>query len=61
MRFNQPWLAIVIVFFLFCPQLDATENWPEFRGPTGDGQADGSVLPTEIDESAVAWKIPIHG
>jgi outer membrane protein assembly factor BamB len=61
MRFNQPWLAIVTVFFLFCPQLDATENWPEFRGPTGDGQADGSVLPTEIDESAVAWKIPIHG
>lgn len=37
------------------------ENWPEFRGPTGDGVATDADLPIEIDESVVRWKTPIHG
>ena len=39
----------------------ASENWPEFRGPQGDGQAPEANLPTSIDESVVAWETPIHG
>jgi len=38
------------------------ENWPEFRGPTGDGLAIGTEIPLKIDEqSRVKWKTKIHG
>ena len=36
-------------------------NWPEFRGPSGDGQAADANLPVSIDDSVVKWKTPIHG
>jgi outer membrane protein assembly factor BamB len=40
----------------------AAENWPQFRGPTGDGRVDAPGLPTEFSDSqGAAWKTPIHG
>src|SRR5262245_4526609 len=39
-------------------------DWPEFRGPTGQGQATASRLPLEWDATRnIAWKqsIPGHG
>ena len=41
--------------------LMADVNWPEFRGPSGEGHALDATLPVAIDESAVQWKTPIHG
>ncbi len=38
-----------------------TDNWPQYRGPSGDGQAAGADLPINIDESVVKWKTPVHG
>jgi outer membrane protein assembly factor BamB len=40
------------------------ENWPEFRGPTGQGHYAGKGLPTEWGTTKnVAWKkaVPGHG
>lgn len=38
------------------------DQWPEFRGPTGDGHATSQRLPVEFGESSrVKWKTPIHG
>ncbi len=36
---------------------DAGENWPQWRGPTGDGRSDSTNLPTEwnLDKNLV-WK-----
>ncbi len=39
----------------------AQTNWPEYRGPNGDGQAPNAKLPVSLDESRVRWKTPIHG
>src|ERR1051325_2772116 len=40
----------------------AAQNWPEFRGPNGDGHADSKNLPIKWSESeSVRWKTPIHG
>jgi outer membrane protein assembly factor BamB len=40
----------------------ADENWPQFRGPTGQGVSDSKGLPTTWSESKnVKWKTPIHG
>jgi outer membrane protein assembly factor BamB len=39
----------------------ADSNWPEFRGPSGDGHAGESNPPVAIDQSAVRWQTSIHG
>ncbi|MCA9245797.1 MAG: PQQ-binding-like beta-propeller repeat protein [Planctomycetales bacterium] len=39
----------------------AETNWPEFRGPRGDGQAHEATLPTTWSETEnIVWKTPIH-
>jgi outer membrane protein assembly factor BamB len=44
-----------------CPLL-AADNWPEFRGPTGDGHADNADLPVTFSPTDhVKWATPIHG
>ena len=51
----------LLVTLLFLPAVLAESNWPEFRGPSGDGHATDSTLPNKIDQSVVKWKTPIHG
>jgi outer membrane protein assembly factor BamB len=37
-------------------------DWPQFRGPTGDGQYAGPPIPTEWGpDKNVVWKTPISG
>ncbi len=37
------------------------ENWPQFRGPKGDGHAGDAALPLRWSETEnLAWKTPIH-
>src|SRR5215831_12796423 len=39
----------------------STEDWPQFRGPHGDGHADSRGLPLTWGENRnVIWKTPIH-
>ena len=39
-----------------------TGNWPQFRGPTGDGQSTARGLPLAWSESEhIRWQTPIHG
>jgi len=43
-------------------QVIAETNWPEFRGPTGQGHADGANVPLTWSENEnIAWKKPIPG
>lgn len=40
----------------------ADDNWPNFRGPTGQGLSDSKDLPTTWSETQnVKWRTPIHG
>ena len=40
----------------------AGENWPQFRGPTGQGVADATGLPVTWSETEnVKWKTPLKG
>jgi outer membrane protein assembly factor BamB len=40
----------------------ATDVWPEFRGPTGNGESTTTNLPLKWSETEnVRWKTPIHG
>lgn len=60
---GRRWLAAAA--FAWCaahgPAAAEAPAWPEFRGPTGQGHAQGD-LPLQWSESnRVAWKTPIHG
>jgi outer membrane protein assembly factor BamB len=54
----------VFAFFLTiatCHTAAGAENWPQFRGPHGDGKSDAVGLPTEWSETKnIVWKTPIH-
>ncbi len=54
-------LLTLLVFALPCSLPAEQANWPEFRGPAGDGRADAAKLPLAIDQSVVQWQTPIHG
>src|SRR5437762_578344 len=39
----------------------AGDNWPQFRGPGGDGLSDSRGLPVTWSETEnIRWKTPIH-
>ncbi len=40
----------------------APEDWPQFRGPTGQGHSSESGLPVQWSETQnIAWKVPLLG
>lgn len=40
----------------------ATDNWPQFRGPAGDGHSEAKGLPTKWSETEnIKWATPVHG
>ncbi len=48
-------------WFITAGSARAADNWPEFRGPTGDGQATAKDLPIRWSETEnVRWKTAIH-
>lgn len=54
-------LIFSLVMTCLTATLPAQSNWPEYRGPNGDGQAPDANLPVAIDEAVVKWQTPIHG
>jgi outer membrane protein assembly factor BamB len=52
---------LLFVLFAFGRVAAGQENWPEFRGPHGDGHADSAALPLTWSETEpVRWKTAIH-
>lgn len=57
MKFLWGW-ALLAVMAGLAPKV---ENWPEFRGPNGDGQSQTTGLPLKWSETEnVRWKTAIH-
>lgn len=59
------WLCVLLAGFLamilFSAQVDAGD-WPEFRGPNGQGHAVNAQIPLKWDDSTnITWKTPIPG
>ena len=50
-----------LVSFVFALSTIAAQNWPQFRGPAGDGHSTSKNLPLKWSETEnVTWKVPIH-
>ena len=55
-------LTAIVLVFAGLNSFGGTENWPQFRGPAGDGHVDTKGLPVTWNETNhVAWKTAIHG
>jgi len=55
-RFLTPVLALSTAFVL------RAENWPQFRGPTGQGLSEERNLPLKWDATnGIAWKTALPG
>jgi outer membrane protein assembly factor BamB len=50
------------LLFLVAPGIAGAEDWPQFRGPTGQGLSSATSLPVKWDLQAnVRWKVPVPG
>jgi outer membrane protein assembly factor BamB len=60
---HQPAMTVVLLALAIAPTpLLEAEDWPQFRGPTGQGISTETGLPLEWGaESGVAWRTPIPG
>ena len=54
-------LASILIPLLTAGSALAGDNWPQFRGPEGNGHSDSVGLPLKWSETEnVVWKTPIH-
>ncbi len=59
---DVPRLTLLLLACLALPSAKAAENWPQFRGPDGQGHAAGTGFPLTWSESEnIRWKVPIAG
>src|SRR2546421_1944275 len=52
------------MLFVLCGSLiaNAEQNWPQFRGPTGQGISDAKGLPVTWSQAEnVKWHVATHG
>lgn len=55
-------VSSVLLLTVFSVSAFAGNNWPEFRGPNGDGKSDATNIPAKFSETEhVTWKTAIHG
>ncbi|MEJ2247818.1 MAG: hypothetical protein P8Y80_17355, partial [Acidobacteriota bacterium] len=57
----RPFMALIFLSFLFLPTAFA-ENWPQWRGPSGNSISNSPDLPVRwsTDEN-IKWKSPLAG
>ena len=62
-KYNEHTLSPVLALLLvLLAASDVSAQWPEFRGPTGQGHSTDTNLPLEWSETRnVRWKTPIPG
>lgn len=55
-------LLLTLVCLPMFTSVAAAENWPQWRGPRGDGTSNESNVPTAWGPNEnVAWKVPVPG
>src|SRR5688572_9699774 len=55
-------LGLLLLLLILGTSALGAQNWPQFRGPTGQGHATETGLPVEWSETKnVAWKTPVPG
>jgi len=59
---TAPVITICTLLLALCSSATSWAEWPQFRGPAGDGHAPNGPLPSQWSETEnVCWKTPIPG
>ncbi len=58
MRF---WFAALALVLVHPVAAQSVSPWPEYRGPSADGQVVGSLPLTWAEDRGVTWKVPVPG
>ena len=54
--------CLVVVVLIACARIASAQDWPQFRGPGGQGHSSEKDLPLEWAETRnIAWKTPLPG
>ena len=54
--------AIIVILMLSFTCVTQAQNWPNWRGPNGDGTSSNSNIPTKWDSTTnVLWKVAVPG
>jgi outer membrane protein assembly factor BamB len=62
MGFHKNAASLMLGLVLASGSVLAADNWPQFRGPNGDGTSDSTGLPVKWSAGEhVKWKADIHG
>jgi len=62
MRSRLPELSLACLVTLLLASVAGAEDWPQFRGPAGNGHAAARDVPTTWSEAEnVRWKVPLAG
>jgi len=54
-------MKYIVAILLSCLAVNAAENWPRFRGPTGTGHHGGAPLPTKWGLENILWRVELKG
>jgi outer membrane protein assembly factor BamB len=55
-------MRLLIACLLICPTIVSAADWPQWRGPRGDGVSEETSFPTRWSATEnVAWKVPLKG
>ena len=58
----MPRLVLALWLLSICSPILRAQEWPQFRGPDGQGHSNERSLPTEWSETRnVVWKVPVAG
>ncbi len=60
LRFGCRWFA-VCSFAMALAGVVRADNWPQWRGPHGDGHSAESALPVRWDAKSIVWKVALPG
>jgi outer membrane protein assembly factor BamB len=62
MGYSRLFAIACLLCSVIVASVSASEDWPSFRGPTGQGHSSDRNLPVEWSESRnIAWKVPVVG
>ena len=54
-------LLAAIILFIVIPGAAYSDNWPQWRGASGNGVSNETGLPTRWSKADIAWKAPLKG
>jgi outer membrane protein assembly factor BamB len=50
-----------LLFLAICAQPEASADWPNWRGPNGNGSVASGAYPVKWDDAGVQWKLALPG